>query len=95
MEFDIMPDNPTKRCRSCGASIVWIKTVGGKYMPCDATPVSYKTDGKGDSKVVTTSGIVISCEIITNPSDAEYGKHYGFIPHWSTCNAPDSFRKRG
>ena len=28
-------------CKGCGAPIIWIKTSGGKSMPCDATPQYY------------------------------------------------------
>ena len=28
-------------CKGCGAAIVWIRTPGGKSMPCDATPRYY------------------------------------------------------
>ncbi len=31
-------------CRLCGAAIVWIRTVGGKAMPCDAKVLSVTTD---------------------------------------------------
>ena len=34
-------------CRGCGASIVWITTLKGKSMPCDAKAVYYKICAKG------------------------------------------------
>ena len=79
------------KCRSCGASIVWIKTKSGKSMPCNHEPVYYKNKGKGSDKVVTKKGEVISCEIITGSGVAE---GFGYVPHWSTCNNPDRFRKK-
>lgn len=82
--------NVTK-CRSCGASIVWIKTISGKFMPCDAKPQSFKYgNSDGTAKLVRTDGVVVSCEIVKNPEEAD---GYGFMPHWSTCDAPDKFRK--
>lgn len=78
-------------CRSCGAPILWIKTPAGKSMPCDATPVYYKDVEKGPDKVVALNGVTVSCEIVTNLDEAD---GFGYIPHWSTCDSPDKFRKR-
>ena len=82
----------TTKCRSCGAEIVFIKTCAGKSMPCDATPVYYRITGEGGQKIVTPDGIVLTGEVVSNPEDAN---GYGYTPHWSTCNAPDKFRKKG
>lgn len=50
-------------CKGCGAAIVWIKTPGGKSMPCDATPRYYiEKPRSGSKKIVTPNGEVISCE---------------------------------
>lgn len=78
-------------CRSCGAQIVFIRTTAGKSMPCDAEPKSFKYKPGSDTKLVTPSGVVVSCEIVANPEEAD---GYGYTPHWSTCNAPDKFRKK-
>lgn len=77
-------------CRSCGASIVWIKTAKGASMPCDASPVYYKQNEKGKSVVVTANGITLRCEILKEP---EEGACVGYMPHWATCNNPGKFRK--
>ena len=37
-------------CKGCGAAIVWIKTPGGKSMPCDATPRYYIEKPRSGSK---------------------------------------------
>lgn len=79
----------TSTCRGCGASIYWIKTRSGKSMPCNLVPVHYKNKGKGTDIVVTQEGEVIRCEII-GTGNAE---GFGYVPHWSTCNNPDRFRK--
>ncbi len=78
------------RCQSCGAPIVWIKTVSGKSMPCNASPVYYTTVGGDDSRIVTMDGITISCEIIT---DTEKADGFGYIPHWGSCPGADKFKK--
>lgn len=78
-------------CKSCGAPLIWIKTLAGKYMPCDIIAVHYKARGIGKDKVVTPEGAVVSCDIV-GIGDAD---GYGYVPHWSTCNAPDSFRNKG
>lgn len=39
---------------------------------------------------MTPAGDVISCEPVDNPAEAT---GWGYVPHWSTCNAPDKFRK--
>ena len=80
----------TSKCRSCGAPIFFIRTTAGKSMPCNIIAVHYKANDKGKDKVVTKEGAVISCEIIgIGNADG-----FGYVPHWSTCNAPDKFRKR-
>ena len=60
-------------------------------MPCDAEAVFYTTNGEGNIKLVTEEGVVISCDPTT---DIQYADGIGYTPHWSTCNAPDKFRKR-
>lgn len=81
----------TKPCTSCGAQIIWIRTPGGKSMPCDLKPVSYINAGNGKERVVTPNGQVISCNIT---EDILHSEGYGYIPHWSTCKNPDKFRKK-
>ena len=79
-------------CRSCAARIVFIKTRAGKSMPCDPAPVRYRLNPESSTKVVTMAGDVVSCEIVTDQGEAD---GTGYTPHWSTCNAPDKFRKKG
>lgn len=78
-------------CRSCGAPIVFIKTKAGKSMPCNAAPIPYRAKAGGDLKIVTEEGDVVCCERLT---DKTKGSGWGYVPHWATCNAPDSFRKK-
>lgn len=41
MTFDIPKGTPVAKCRSCGASIQWIKTTKGKNMPVNADGTSH------------------------------------------------------
>lgn len=78
------------KCRSCGASIVWIKTPGGKSMPCDNTPVYYSLKVGKKDRIVTPNGETLACEIVTDPNKSD---GVGYVPHWGTCNNPDKFKK--
>lgn len=80
------------RCKGCGASVVWVGMQSGKSMPCDDSPVYYKINPKGKDKIVTPNGIVITCDIVTNPNKAD---GVGYISHFATCTKSDSFRKKG
>ena len=82
LDWRITMNNAT--CRGCGASIVWIKTKSGKSMPCDAEPVHYVPGGK--DRAVTTSGNVVSCEIVSG------GGEIGYRPHWATCPNAKRFK---
>lgn len=79
-------------CRSCGARIIWITTASGKAMPCDASPVYYKTYGvkKPRDRVVTLDGNVMSCQIVP---ETEENNGFGYVPHWGTCPNAAKFRK--
>lgn len=83
-------------CKSCGASIVWIKTQKGKNMPCDADAVEYQENYKGKSTIVTEDGRVLKASIITSSGGGLTpiidGK--GYIPHWATCPYANNHRTR-
>ena len=79
------------KCRGCGATIFWIPTVGGKYMPCDAEQVRYRERKGAAGKVVTPNGGVLSADIGIAPEDAT---GVGYVPHWATCPAAGEFRRR-
>ena len=34
----------TSKCRGCQAEIIWIKTTGGKNMPCDPEKITIVTE---------------------------------------------------
>ena len=39
------------KCKRCGAEIIWITTVAGKNMPCDAEPVALNDSMRADMKL--------------------------------------------
>ena len=99
----------TTKCKSCGADIVFIKTPSGKSIPCDAEAVVYIRTEEGKDRIVTGEGATLRCEIVIDRQCVNdegtinghelvrkqpYETGTGFIPHWSTCNAPDKFRKK-
>ena len=79
------------RCKKCGKEIVWIKTPGGKSMPCDPNQVVYYKKKGGSQKIVTPNGEVVSAELSGSPG-TETG--VGYISHFATCPAADQFRRR-
>lgn len=58
-------------CKGCGAAIVWIRTPGGKSMPCDATPRYYiekpRSGSKRSSRLTARSFPVSTRKIRTRP----------------------------
>lgn len=81
----------TCTCRGCGAPIVFIRTPGGKAMPCDAEPVTYWQDALGLYKIVTPNGEVVSAKL---EGDAQKATGIGYMSHFATCPAADKFRRR-
>ena len=77
-------------CRACQAPIIFIKTVGGRTMPCDAELVYYIQKAGGSKKIVTPNGEVLSAEITDDPEKAT---GIGYTSHFATCTNPDFFRK--
>ena len=75
------------KCKACGAPLVFIKTINGKNMPCDAEPVRFNYKLKEDTRVVTKNGEILPAAITPD------GKEEGYIPHWATCPEADKFRK--
>lgn len=78
-------------CRGCGATIVWIRMPGGKYMPCDVSSVLYKECKGAAGKVVTPNGEVLSCELDVAPDDAT---GVGYVSHFATCPQAGKFRRK-
>ena len=81
------------RCRGCGKEIIFVRSSGGKFIPCDPSQVIYSKPGKGKARVVTPNGEAISCTVGTGDDTSE-AVGVGYIPHWSTCEAANQFRKK-
>lgn len=74
------------RCKLCGAEIKWVRTVGGKTMPCDPQRVYYRIDHGSLERVVTPNGDVFSCVTIElDTEDISIADGWGYIPHFATC----------
>ena len=81
------------RCRGCGKEIIFVKSTAGKFIPCDPSKVIFSKPGEGKARVVKLNGEVISCTIGTGDDTSE-AVGVGYIPHWSTCEAANQFRKK-
>lgn len=83
----------TARCRSCQATIVWIKTPTGKRMPCDTSLIIARlmppAPGAHVLTLVTARGEIVRGVESANPK-AETVE--GYWCHWSTC--PDAAHHR-
>ena len=83
-------------CKKCGASIIWLKTPAGKWMPANEGLVRYRQNDEGKDYVVTDRGEVIRCDIINEKLPlGEFPTGMARVPHWATCPFADSFRKKG
>ncbi len=82
-----------RKCRACGASIVFIGTPGGKSMPCDDYTVYYKQTPDGKETFITPNGETVKGER-SNPQNEDV-TGIAYVPHWATCKNPDKFRRRG
>jgi hypothetical protein len=78
-------------CKGCGAEIVWIRTSGGKYMPCDPEPVVYWEKSGAPGKIITPNGEVISCVF---EGDMNKATGIGCVSHFSTCPEAGKFRNK-
>lgn len=77
-------------CRGCGAAIIWIRTPGGKSIPCDPEQIVYRKQVGGGIKIVTPNGEVLSAELKSNPNEAD---GIGYIAHFATCPEARRFRR--
>ena len=76
------------KCKSCSAEIVFIKTIKGKSMPCEAEPVRFNYKLGAKDRVVTGNGEILPAEIRHD------GSEIGYIPHWANCPGADKQRRR-
>ena len=76
------------KCKSCGANIIWIPTVGGKAMPCDAKPIPYTEDSTGSLTLVTKDGRVVRAKADMSSDN------FGYVSHFATCPNANTHRRR-
>lgn len=83
-------DRARGRCRSCGASILWCTTDGGKSMPVDAEPAAF-----GNVFVEPdASGRGLLARVSSAPTlEDDDGPRY--LSHHVTCPKADLHRKSG
>lgn len=68
------------RCKSCGKEIIWIKTTGGRNMPCDAGGILYREDPKGELTIVTRDGKTVKATRDDRSSLIGYTSHFANLP---------------
>lgn len=76
----------TTKCRKCAAQIAFIMTTKGKPMPVNPEPILFMAAG-GPETFVDEKG-----RIIRGRRDPD-GYMVGYISHFATCPAADSFRR--
>jgi hypothetical protein len=69
-------------CRSCGAEILWCRTVNNKSIPVDAKPVEY------GGNIVIRDGVAITLKR-DEPSEAGEKRYRS---HFATCPDAKKFR---
>ena len=70
------------KCKHCGAEIIWITTLSGKNMPCEAEAVAFREKVGAKDRFVTPNGEVLCFEFIDDPCE---GTEMGYIPHFANC----------
>lgn len=78
------------RCKGCGAPIVWIESVNGKMIPCDAALVQFVVHPGGSLRIVQQNGSVVTAE---REQDVEKMDGVGYVSHFSTCPRAAEFRR--
>lgn len=82
----------TAPCRGCGKEIAFIKTEKGKTMPVNPESVYFITGGGPNTYVMADGRIQRGRE--PEWEDQGIRPWIGFISHFATCPAADSFRKK-
>lgn len=80
----------TSACRGCGREIAFIKTVKGKTMPVNPDGVYFVPAG-GPNTYVTLDGKI---ERGRDPEPGDTGTTIGYVSHFATCPAADSFKAK-
>ncbi len=79
------------KCNGCGAPIRFEYTKNGNKMPCDPKAIYYIPDREGNICVLTNAGEVIKAREGIEP---KIKVRVGFIPHFGTCKARKSGKKK-
>lgn len=69
----------TGKCKSCGASIIWAKTINGKSIPLNADPVDF-----GNVALINGVAHVLGPSKKNDPGFAttnRYHSHFGTCPN--------------
>ena len=80
-------------CKACGARIVWIRSSGGKQIPCDEKMVTFRKEKGATGKFVTKDGNVVSGELVENLASCT-NACVGYTSHFATCSEPQRFRQK-
>ena len=75
------------KCKSCGASILWLVTENGKRMPVNAKPVPYREKSDGNLTLLTPNGRVVK-GVLDVTAETK-----GLISHFATCPQAKEWRK--
>jgi len=79
------------QCRACGKEILFIRTVAGKSMPCDAEPIRFRPMSRfgteQNENFVTPDG-----RVYRGVRDPE-GTELGYRSHWASCTNAKDFRR--
>ena len=80
----------TTTCRSCGAEILWARTVAGKAIPLDAEP---RPDG--NVRIAPIGGIDAAL-VLTDPAERAAAQIEGpvYVTHFATCPNAAEHRRR-
>lgn len=79
-------------CRTCGAEIIWIRTLAGKKMPCDAMADIVVKDPAAKGIYVDFSGLTFHARK-AEPTDTNAPRQYAWTSHFATCPQADQHRK--
>ena len=70
------------KCKSCGAEIIFIKTMKRRLMPCLKQPVLCVPSAAGKEFICLEDGKLVKADRCENGTD---GGVRGYLPHWGNC----------
>lgn len=72
-------------CKACGKPIVFITTVAGKKMPCDAMVRAYEPDADGPDTIITKDGQTVRGRVLAPTADSgKLGRMRTRVSFWVT-----------